>query len=235
MGNRNYFRKVTTRSAALVAGLTGLLVGPGIAPMLAQRDFLTADETDQVREAQDPNIRVQLYVKFARQRVDQVEQLLSKEKPGRSALVHDLLDDYGKIIDAIDTVTDDALKRKHDVTVGVASLQQSERKLLEQLQKLADMHPKDEARYEFALNQDIETTKDSLETAGEDLGHRAGEIQAAARKEEKQREAMMTPTEAAEKKQVDQKEAAQKKKVPSLYGSGEKPQDSDRSHEDPPQ
>ena len=51
--------------------------------------------------------------------------------------------------------------------------------------------------------------------------------------EEKQREAMMTPAEAAEKKQADQKEAAQKKKAPSLYGDGEKPQDSDRSHQDP--
>jgi hypothetical protein len=199
--------------------LVAALIVAGVTPTWAQHDFLTADETDQIREAQDPNIRVQLYVKFARQRIDQVEQLLSKEKPGRSALVHDLLDDYGKIIDAIDTVTDDALKRSKDVTVGVASLQQSERKLLD----------------EFALNQDIDTTKDSLETAGEDLGHRASEVKAAERKEEKQREAMMTPTEAAEKKQADQKEAAQKKKAPSLYGAGEKPQDSDRSHEDPPQ
>lgn len=218
------------RMAAVVICVVGL-----VTPLWAQRDFLTADETDQIREAQDPNLRVQLYVRFARQRIDQVEQLLNKEKPGRSALVHDLLDDYGKIIDAIDTVTDDALKRKRDVSIGVASLQQSERKLLEQLQKLADLHPKDEGRYEFALKQDIETTKDSLETAGEDLGRRAGEVQAAARKEEKDREAMLTPKEVADKKQTDQKEAAQKKKIPSLYGAGEKPQDSDRSHEDPQQ
>lgn len=228
MGNSDHNRKVTMRVVFVAA-----LVVAGITPIWAQRDFLTADETDQIREAQDPNLRVQLYVKFARQRIDQVEQLLSKEKPGRSALVHDLLDDYGKIIDAIDTVTDDALKRSKDVSVGVASLQQSEKKLLDQLEKLAELHPKDEGRYEFALKQDIDTTKDSLETAGEDLGHRAGEIKAAERKEEKQREAMMTPAEAAEKKQADQKEAAQKKKAPSLYGDGEKPQDSDRSHQDP--
>ncbi len=234
MADRDYFgATMRARLGAAAIALVGLAAGAGVRPLWAQRDFLTADETDQIREAQDPNARVQLYVKFARQRVDQVEQLLSKEKPGRSALVHDLLDDYGKIIDAIDTVTDDALKRKRDVALGVAALQQSERQLLGQLQKIADKHAKDEDRYEFALKQDIDTTRDSLETAGEDLGHRAGEIEAAERKAAKEREAMMTPTEVAEKKQTDQKEAAQKKKAPSLYGAGEKPQDSDRSHQDP--
>jgi hypothetical protein len=62
---------------ALVALMgVGLLMG-------ATRDFLTAEEIDQIRAAQDPNVRVQLYLKFAQQRVAQLNQLLSRERAHR--------------------------------------------------------------------------------------------------------------------------------------------------------
>ena len=187
------------------------------------RDFLTGDEVGQVRLVQERNERLQLYMLFAKQRMDQVESLLKREKAGRSILIHDLLEQYTKIIEAADTVTDDALKRKVDVALGVKALAEAEKGLLARLEKVRDAKPKDVARYELVLETAIETTKDSFELAQEDLAGRGQSVIDRDAREKKERDALLSVKEQDEKKVSEKKEteSQSKRKAPTLRKKGE--------------
>ena len=214
----------TLRWCALLAAALGT------ATFAQQRDFLTADEVDQFKIAQEPNARMLLYARFARERVDLVRNLLAKDKPGRSVLIHDALDDYGKILDAIDDVVDDALARHLDVKAGVGAVAAAERQMLPILEKIQKDQPKDLERYDFALKNAIETTSDGLDAAQQDLGKRGHEIEAREDKEKKERQASMSTAEKQAQKEEAQKAGDSnggqpKRKPPTLMRPGEKPPD----------
>jgi hypothetical protein len=205
-----------------------------VAPAAAQRDFLTADEIDQIKEAQEPNLRLKLYADFAQLRLDLVRNLLGKDKPGRSILIHDTLDEYSKILDAIDTVADAASERKTDIKVGLAAVAATEKAVLPALKQIAESRPKDLERYEFSLTQAIETTADSLDLAEEDLGKRASEVEQRQEAQKKAAQTQMNPIEKegqqaddAKKKAEEEKaaeDATPKRKPPTLLRPGEKKQ-----------
>ena len=191
------------------------------------RDFLTADEVDQVRLAQEPNQRLKLYVTFAKERVALIEQLVAKEKAGRSALIHDTLDDYAKIIEAIDTVSDDALRRNADISDGMGAVAEAEKEFAARLHKVEDSAPKDISRYQYSLTNAIEATEDSFEMAQADLSERKADVAKRRSEEDKAREELMAPTDREARQAAAQKKAETEKKetrkAPTLRRKGEVP------------
>jgi hypothetical protein len=201
----------------------------GLVPQArAERDFLTGDEVEKIREAQDPNDRLKLYVLLARQRLDQLERLLAKDKKGRSATARDLLEDYSKIIDAIDTVSDDALKRGADIALGSAAVSDSEKRFLTQLQKIRERAPSDVDLYDLELKEAIASTNDSMDLSKQDTGIRAAKLSDEDKKLKEEAEQEIAaedskgkPTATADGKPAD---AKPKRKAPTLMRPGEKPE-----------
>lgn len=196
----------------------------------AQKDFLTSDEADQIRLAQEPNLRLKTYLGFARQRLDLIEQALAKEKAGRAGLIHSYLEEYTKIIEAIDIVIDDALKRKAVLDEGVVAVAGAERDLLDKLRKIEEAKPTDMARYKFALEMAIDTTEDSLEMAQEDLAERSADAAAREQQRRKDLEALKAPVDPEAAKPAETEKADETKssdpskperKPPTLKRKGE--------------
>ncbi len=197
-------------------------------PAAAQdHDYLTAEEIDEVRIVQEPNERLKLYTTFAKSRIAQVEQLLSREKPGRSSTIHELLDDYSKIIESMDLVSDDALKRKIEIDPGMKAVADAEKEMLATLQKIKQSNPKDIKRYEFVLDQAIDATQDSYELAQSDLKQRQADLLSREAKEKQERDAILRPVGPEEKKGAAAAAAPAddkpKRKPPTLRRPGEQP------------
>jgi peptidoglycan hydrolase CwlO-like protein len=157
---------------------------------------------------------------------------MAKDKSGRATMIHDALDDYAKILDAVDTVTDQALGRKYEVQTGLNTLAHEERGMLQVLKQIRDSKPKDLDRYDFVLKTAIDSTNDSLDLAEQDLAKRTKDVEAREDREKKAAREAMTPAERADQKAGDQEKAAEaaktaeqkpaQKKPPTLLRPGEK-------------
>ena len=194
-----------------------------------ERDFLTPDEADQVREIQEPNKRLTLYVKFAQLRMEMLKQSLASTKAGRSIFIHDTLEDLTRVIEAIDTVSDDAIRRKVDIDLGLAQVIQAEKLIAEELKKVIDAPPKDFARYKFTLEQAVETLQDSTELASQDLTSRSAELAQHDKRAKAERDEIGSETDLKTAGQKVAKKEADKsapaKKAPTLRRKGEVPPD----------
>jgi hypothetical protein len=193
------------------------------ASLSAQKDFLTNAEIEQIRDAQEPNARLEVYAGFAKERVDLVRNLISKDRPGRSLLIHNALDDYAQILDAMDDVIDDALVRAVDLKKGIEALERVETDTLSSLRRIQETKPKDLESYSYSLEQAIETASDSLDSA-RDPHARAADVAAREAKEKRDRAAAMAPADGSPNKSAAKKaEDQDQKKAPTLMRPGERP------------
>lgn len=151
-----------------VAGWALLL--PLVPPALPQRqrESLTNPEIDQLRDtALEPDLRLKLYVKFARARLASLEHARSDPKTtDRGQQTHDRLQEFLDVYDELNENIDTYLGRKSDLRKVLKAVIEADTEFQAKLRALKDAADtaKEEAKqYEFLLSTALETLDSSAQ------------------------------------------------------------------------
>jgi hypothetical protein len=129
------------------------------------RDPLTPAEIDEIRDAtQEPDQRLKLYVKFARARMDLIQQVRSDpnltDKPrAMRERLQDFLDLYDELDDNVDMFSD----RKDDIRKALKFILEADTEFQSKLRALKDSgsaKPSETGAYEFLLSNAIDAVDD---------------------------------------------------------------------------
>jgi hypothetical protein len=133
-----------------------------------RRDPLNQLEIDQLRNtAQEPDLRLKLYIKFARSRLDAIEQARSDPKATDQAQqTHDRLQDFLDVYDELNDNVDTYADRKSDLRKALKSVIEGDTEFQAKLRALknsATAIPAETQKYNFLLNNAIDTVDSSAQ------------------------------------------------------------------------
>jgi hypothetical protein len=130
-------------------------------------DPLTAAEIDQLRDtAQDPEMRLKLYVQFTRARLEAITQAQSDPKvTERSQAIHDKLQDFLDVYDELDENVDMFADRRNDIRKPLKLVIGADTEFQAKLRAFKDAASnKDEIKeYEFLLSNALDAVNNGLQ------------------------------------------------------------------------
>jgi Arc/MetJ-type ribon-helix-helix transcriptional regulator len=133
-----------------------------------RRDPLNQLEIDQLRDMSwDPEQRLKLYVKFARARLEALEQARTDPKvTDKSQEVHDRLQDFLDVYDELNENIDTYVDRKSDLRKALKPVIESDTEFQARLRAIKDAAEtgrQETHTYEFLLTNTLETVDASAQ------------------------------------------------------------------------
>ena len=143
------------------------------------RDPLAPAEADKLRDtAMQPNLRLKLYVEFARARMTSIDQLLADPKvKNKSEQLHDLLEDFSTLIDEIADNVEMFHDQHWDIRKSLKLVIEGDSEFQLKLRTLAESTSADAESYKFVVKDALE----SLNTNADDARHAMQEQNALAK------------------------------------------------------
>lgn len=146
------------------------LIVPVSPPLCAQqrRDPLNPLEINQLRDAMlDPDERLNLFVKFSRDRITKLEQMRADPKAtDRGQQTHDLLEDFLAVYDELNDNIDMYFGRKNDIRKPLRLVIEADTEFQAKLRALKNTpngNAAEMSQYEFILTNALETVDSSAD------------------------------------------------------------------------
>jgi hypothetical protein len=151
-----------------ILGFVLLACLPTTAPSQRRNDPLTQAEIDQLRDtAVEPELRMKLYVEFARARLVALEQMRSDPKvKDRARQTHAILEDFRGVYDELNDNLDNFVGRRSDLRKALKWVIEGDTEFQAKLRALKDdaRSGKEEvAEYQFVLSNAIESVDSGAE------------------------------------------------------------------------
>ena len=204
--------------ATLVLALLMPLAAPAMTALAQKPDYISDEEEDKIREAQEPSERIEVYLTLAQSRLDRIEGFRSKPMDPQydnGAYIDHLLDEYISLTDDLKKWIQDRYERRVDMRKGLRKVLEMGPKQLHdlgQIQASPDAYATDYAK---SLRDAQDDFTDALDGATKALGDQVkmfGELKS--EKAEAQSEKERTKEEKKRTKEEEKLRKKEDKKAP---------------------
>jgi len=155
-------------SRGAVEGVANAVAVAAVGPQ--QKDYLSEEEADKIREARMPDAKVKLFLNFAADRLKkfQYEQERTAPEYHKDEMLNGLLNAYSGCIDDAADIISLSMEKQEDIRAGVKDMQTRAKGFLVTLKAIESKGLNLEA-YKETLDDAIEGTQDALQDIQNDL------------------------------------------------------------------
>jgi len=159
--------------ATLVLALLMPLTAPAMTAQGQKPDYISDEEEDKIREAQEPSERIEVYLTLTQSRLDRIEEFRSKPTDPQydnGAYIDHLLDEYISLTDDLKNWIQDQYDRRGDMRKGLRKVLEMGPKQLNDLRRIQESPDAYATDYAKSLRDAKDDFTDALDGATKALG-----------------------------------------------------------------
>jgi hypothetical protein len=144
------------------------LAAPAMTALAQKPDYVSDEEEDKIRDAQEPSERIEVYLTLAQSRLDRIEGFRSKPMDPQydnGAYIDHLLDEYISLTDDLKNWIQDQYDRRGDMRKGLRKVLEMGPKQLHDLGRIQESPDAYAADYAKSLRDAKDDLTDALDGA----------------------------------------------------------------------